>query len=53
MCLKIIFIFEFFPEIVAWKTTDDGYKRNAIFGVVVVVVGKLSNCLYGQTQRKG
>lgn len=44
----------FFPEMVTWKTTGNGYKRNASFGVVVVVVvGKLSNCLSGQTRRKG
>ena len=47
MHLKIIFICVFFfPEIVAKKAIGDGYKRN------VLVVGKLSNCLNGQTERK-
>lgn len=31
MCLKIVLIFVLFPEMVAWKTTGDGHKRNASF----------------------
>lgn len=52
MCLKIVLIFVLFPEMVAWKTTGDGHKEMLVWSDMVVV-GKFSNCLSGQTQRRG